>query len=365
MIYTIIKRLVLITSICLFSLSTYSAKLKKEKNIETIRRSLGAGINLSWFEHTWATPEQLLNTNLTDKLTKIAKAHYATVRLPIAFDMFMQPQSSNLTTEILQKLQSIYTTCEKLKLNLIITYHYGKLNPDNAYTEFERVSWIWKQVQNQFRNQGYDKLFFEIYNEPTLEPYKWKDIATKIVQYIRYEDQNRIYIVGGTNYNNIDELKELYRLPDDKILYTFHFYEPYIFTHQGADWSADKTFIQKLPYPYNPNKMPKMPDKAKGTVVEDNYKKYYHEATINYLNDKVSETKKWCDNNNMPLICTETGVINTVKQKYRNNYLQDITTVMHNNDIPTMIWDYDQTFSVSKSNGKPIRVIKKWIKKSK
>lgn len=139
--------------------------------------------------------------------------------------MFMQPQSSNLTKEILQKLQDIYKNCSKLKLNLVVTYHYGKLNPDNAYTEFERVVWIWKQVQNQFRNQGYDKLFFEVYNEPTIEPYKWKDIATKIVQYIRYEDANRIYIVGGTNYNNIDELKELYRLPDDKILYTFHFYE--------------------------------------------------------------------------------------------------------------------------------------------
>jgi hypothetical protein len=110
--------------------------------------------------------------------------------------------------------------------------------------------------------------------------------------------------------------------------------------------------------------MPGMPDKAKGTVVEENYKKYYHEATITYLREKISETKKWCDNNNMPLVCTETGVINSVKQKYRNNYLEEVTTVLKENDIPTMIWDYDQTFSVSKSNGKPVKVIKKWIRKN-
>lgn len=250
MINTIIKRAVLITYVCTFSLSTFSAKLNKEKNFEAIRKSLGAGINISLFEHTWSTADQLLQENIDDKLKKIAQAGYSTVRLPVAFDMFMQPQSSNLTKEILQKLQDIYKNCSKLKLNLVVTYHYGKLNPDNAYTEFERVVWIWKQVQNQFRNQGYDKLFFEVYNEPTIEPYKWKDIATKIVQYIRYEDANRIYIVGGTNYNNIDELKELYRLPDDKILYTFHFYEPFIFTHQGASWEADKAFITNLPYPY-------------------------------------------------------------------------------------------------------------------
>ena len=361
---TMITRLIWITSLCFFSLSTFSAKLNKQKSFQEIVKSLGAGVNISLLEHTWAAPEQLLKEDVSEKLKKISKAGFSTVRLPVAFDLFLQPNSSNLTPEILQKLQDIYNKCNALKLKLVITYHYGKLNPDNAYSEFERVAWLWKQVQKQFSNQGYDKLFFEIYNEPTLEPYKWKDIATKLVQYLRYEDQQRIYIVGGTNYNNIDELRELYKLPDDKILYTFHFYEPFIFTHQGADWTSDKSFITKLPYPYNSNKMPGMPDKAKGTVVEDNYKKYYHEATIDYLRQKISETKKWCDNNNMPLVCTETGVINSVNKKYRSNYLEDVTTVLLENQIPVMLWDYDQAFSISRSNGMPIKTVKKWIKKN-
>lgn len=73
MINTIIKRAVLITYVCTFSLSTFSAKLNKEKNFEAIRKSLGAGINISLFEHTWSTADQLLQENIDDKLKKLPK----------------------------------------------------------------------------------------------------------------------------------------------------------------------------------------------------------------------------------------------------------------------------------------------------
>ncbi|MGL1255177.1 hypothetical protein ACSTLX_26070, partial [Vibrio parahaemolyticus] len=69
------------------------------------------------------------------------------------------------------------------------------------------------------------------------------------------------------NYNSIDELKNLGRISDSRTLYTFHFYEPFIFTHQGADWEAEKTYITGIPYPYKESNMPVLPKKAKGTDV--------------------------------------------------------------------------------------------------
>ena len=43
-------------------------------------------------------------------------------------------------------------------------------------------------------------------------------------------------VIGGENWSGIDSLATL-DLPDDPQLYpTFHYYEPFDFTHQGAGW---------------------------------------------------------------------------------------------------------------------------------
>jgi endoglucanase len=359
-----IRQIILITFLTAISVSTLSAKLTQEKSMEEIMKNFGAGINLSLYEHTWENSEKLLKEDYIEKLTDIAKAHFKTVRIPIAFELFLQPNSTNVSTEMLQRLKQIYTLCNQLNLNVIFTYHYGKLKYDNTFTETDKISWVWKQVQRLFTNIGYDNLFFELYNEPTIEAQAWKTIAKDLVNYLRYEDKKRIYIIGGVNYNSIDGLRALGKIQDEKTLYTFHFYEPFIFTHQGADWEADKTYITGLPFPYNEKRMPQLPKKAKGTDVEENYIKYPTEATTNYLEEKIKQLVNWCNQNGMLVLCTETGVINTVDNTYRNNYFKEITSILNRNGVPTMLWDYDQNFSILKSNGKPIKPVKRWIKKT-
>jgi len=109
----------------------------------------------------------------------------------VAFDLFLQPHSSNLQPALLQRLQEAYTTCKQLHLALVITYHYGKLDDNNGSQERDRILWLWKQVQNSFRNKGYDSLFFELYNEPILGSTNWKRDIGYIVSGLRYEDTSR------------------------------------------------------------------------------------------------------------------------------------------------------------------------------
>jgi len=328
-----------------------------------ITSNLGAGVNLSALEHTWKPTEELLKTDVISKIQSIKKDGFKTVRLPVAFDMFLQPNSSNFYTELVDKLGSIYNVCNSLHINLIITYHYGKVyyGSDNRFSERDRIMWMWKQLQNKFRGMGYDNLYFELYNEPTEERSAWKEDINYIIKGLRWEDKNRFYIVGGTNYNNADELLDLGKLDDDKILYTIHFYEPYIFTHQGAEWTKEKTYLTGIPYPYNKKKMPSLGKDAIGSTIEQDYTKYPAEGTKEYLLVRLRRIVEECKKRNMPLICTEAGVINTAENKYRVQYLEDITSIMIELNIPTMLWDYDQKFSII-DNGKPLKQIKKWIK---
>lgn len=345
------------------TLSTLSAKLQAD-NLEEIKKNLGGGVNISLFEHYWTTSEFLYGENIVPKLNVIAKAGFKTVRLPVAFDNFLLPNSFNLQPQIIAKIKDIYSLCAERKLNLIITYHYGKLNDYNTYSEIERISWIWKQIQRQFAGQGYSDLFFELYNEPVMNGNIWKKTITTIIQYLRYEDKNRIYIIGGTNYNSLDELINMGKLPDTKTLYCFHFYEPFIFTHQGADWTNNKTFITDLPFPYKKSRMPRAYPES-GSSVEKDLIKYPQEATNEYVTERLKYVADFCLRNNMPLICTETGVIKTANRASRKHYLKEVTGTLYDFGIQTVLWDYDDKFSIKKNEHQIERYLHKWLMKSK
>jgi len=56
---------------------------------------------------------------------------------------------------------------------------------------------------------------------------------------VRKTNPRRIVIIGPTQWNSISELKNL-ELPDDRhLIATVHYYSPFEFTHQGAEWNPD------------------------------------------------------------------------------------------------------------------------------
>jgi endoglucanase len=46
-------------------------------------------------------------------------------------------------------------------------------------------------------------------------------------------------IVESARWADDDDLLFLEPLRDGNVIYNFHFYEPHLFTHQGATWAKD------------------------------------------------------------------------------------------------------------------------------
>ncbi|TAG11414.1 MAG: hypothetical protein EAZ41_06100 [Sphingobacteriia bacterium] len=353
-----------ITTLLTLLLGISSLQAQSNKALREISHRLGQGVNISFLEQYWMSPDILYQKKIDPLLESIATQGFKTVRLPVAFDHFMADSYAQLNDNILEKLHEIYKRCEYLNLNLVIVYHYGKLRNENRYSENDRIIRIWKQVMASMKLYSCSHLFYELYNEPTTDMDVWKSSASTLIRELRKEDKDRIFIIGGTNYNGINELLNMGRLAvdDGKILYTFHFYEPYIFTHQGVDWTPEKTFITGFPYPYSARKMPALYNATPDSQVAQDYERYPREANYEGLLKRLKWIKEEADRLNLPLICTETGVINLAPPKSKSAYLSDITRIMKDLDIPVMLWDFNDKFSITNDRNRVIKSLRSWLK---
>ncbi|WPU98056.1 cellulase family glycosylhydrolase [Mucilaginibacter sp. cycad4] len=125
-------------------------------------------------------------------------------------------------------------------LRQVIDYHYGRLSDNNYLTETPQIIDLWLKLAKKYKSTSYYNLFFEVYNEPShINPKVWKDAAYNIATATRKVDRQRTLVAGASNYSSIYELSRFERPADDNIIYTFHSYEPFFFTHQGAaGWVA-------------------------------------------------------------------------------------------------------------------------------
>ena len=101
----------------------------------------------------------------------------------------------------------------------------------------ERFYRLWEEFARRFARFE-DTLAFELLNEVTEQAYSaaWNRIAAECIARIRAIAPTVKILVGGYWNNSIEALPDLLPPPDGNVLYTFHCYEPLIFTHQGAYW---------------------------------------------------------------------------------------------------------------------------------
>jgi len=101
----------------------------------------------------------------------------------------------------------------------------------------ERWESIWRQIARRYRNRS-ESLLFELMNEPNgaLTAGLWNDLLKDGLAAVRESNPTRNVVVGPVSWNNTAALDDL-DLPDDgQLIVTVHFYEPFAFTHQGAEW---------------------------------------------------------------------------------------------------------------------------------
>jgi endoglucanase len=172
-------------------------------------------------------------------LQNIAQAGFDTIRLPVRWSAHAGAAPPyEIDREFLLRVVDIVGWARKAKLNVILNdHHYEDLHKDPA-AHRARLAGLWDQIAETFRPMSRDHLWFEIANEPNgkLTHANLLDTLAPSLQAIRRTNPDRPVIIGGENWSGLPSLATL-PLPDDPhVVPTFHYYEPFEFTHQGATW---------------------------------------------------------------------------------------------------------------------------------
>ena len=211
--------------------------------------ALTLGINTSnWLEAYWlipfgAYPE--FNRYTRTKIRDLHTAGFQVFRLPVIFERLAasnSPYTINFNQPALQLVDSMILWANIYNLKLILDNHHGYDLTDANYSgEIPRLRSIWGQITDHYNYLNPDKFFFEIYNEPTpsISNANWRTVATELLEEIRmHETQTHSVFVGANSWNGASALVGFTPLDDADVIYTFHSYDPYAFTHQGMSWTT-------------------------------------------------------------------------------------------------------------------------------
>jgi endoglucanase len=106
----------------------------------------------------------------------------------------------------------------------------------------ERLSALWKAIAEKYKNEP-QIVGFGLVNEPvpTSSKMQWEELAQKITNSIRSVDKNHILFIEKPIYVKGQDKEDadfnFPKIVDNNVVYEFHTYEPYYFTHQLLDWA--------------------------------------------------------------------------------------------------------------------------------
>lgn len=171
---------------------------------------------------------------------EIRRAGFDFVRVNLQAFKHMDAEN-RLDPAWLTKLDDVVAEAQKAGLGVILDEHdFNPCSEDLALCR-AKLPAFWRQVAPRFANAPRN-VAFELLNEPygKLDAATWNAFMPELLAIVRETNPTRIVVVGPTSWNSLRELPTL-RLPDDpNLLVTFHYYEPFHFTHQGATWAGEE-----------------------------------------------------------------------------------------------------------------------------
>ncbi|MDH7493558.1 MAG: cellulase family glycosylhydrolase [Candidatus Saccharicenans sp.] len=329
------------------------------------------GINLPYWFWLNRGPLQPLEKVYSDKdLALIRKLGLSYVRVPVDMANIYDPDREDLLrTEALGLLLSGLKKIINSGLAVNFDLHSisqqaggsdysGPLGKDPAFTE--RFFVFWENLARKLADFDPDWLIVEPMNEPVFlgEEYRWPPLQKQLIARIRAVLPRHTILATGAFWSNLSTLLTLEPLADPGIWYCFHFYEPHLFTHQGAHWSSEQVKkLRRVPYPSSPEAVREAISLVQQEELKQALQAYGRENwNAARIERRIGQAVDWAARHRVRLICNEFGAYRTYcLPPYRVAWIKDVRTALEKQGISWAMWEFEGGFGlIYRRNGKAV-----------
>jgi len=325
---------------------------------------LATGANICrWFRFTRNESTEHFGNYIDDaEAEMMARVGLKHVRLCVAPKIIMDPATGAIREDRAQFIEAALRRFHRAGLLVMVDIHNEdratELNSDwqNAFVKF------WGALAGRLSKFDPELTMLEIINEPVFakREEEWNTLNARLAAAIRQSAPQHTIVTSGPNWGGIDGLKKLRLLPDRNVVYSFHCYDPFTFTHQGATWSSEAVKpLRGVPYPSSPEAvaplLPKLESHPGSKAMIEKYGREHWNKEK--LAARFRQGVEWGARNQVPLYCGEFGVfMSYAKPEHRANWFRDFGGVLAANNIGWAVWGWDEGFGLNrkKVGGKPV-----------
>ena len=161
------------------------------------------------------------------------------MRIPIRWNAHAEVQSPyTIDPAFSERIDWVIEKALSCGLVTIINIHYYDALMERPEDHHARFRVLWRQIAEHCQALDSNP-YFELLNEPhdDLEGALWNSYLADALTVVRESNPDRIVAIGPDSWNDLSELPRL-EIPEDdrRLIVAFHYYDPFRFTHKGAEW---------------------------------------------------------------------------------------------------------------------------------
>lgn len=315
--------------------------------LETMRR----GVNLPG----WDDPDAARRPTI-EQLRAVRAAGFTHIRLPVEnpplADTEQQVFAESLFEEIVLLLSLDFTVSIDLHAGHLAEPHL-RSGADEAQAF---LSAVWRRMTPAIRVFDPEKVAVELLNEPPTDAGTWRTVTAGLIADLRRWLPEHTIIVSPAGPQRHEDLAGMDPFADRNIVYAVHYYDPFLFTHQGANWGSPDDplqYLAGLPFPAklsdaavraNIASLRGAGRDAIADELEQSLAEPWTEAGISAAFGMMAE---WGERNARPVIVNEFGALTFVAPRAsRLEWLAAVSRQARAHCIGWTHWDFQDGFGL-------------------